>query len=184
MLGKNPVEGTEKPALSLDGSVAYFPTPGYQVGRPAEKHRLLVIDTTTDEVVEQIPMLYEAHTVHVTATGKILVGKCHITQQERENGLAVYDPDTYALMAETKIIGMPLTLRSSPCGLTASTANALAGTVSVVALLSMRVVKTLKIDTKPNAKTGILRVLVEWFISLQWFKSDQIASTNLRRATV
>jgi hypothetical protein len=53
------------------------------------------------------------------------------------------------LLGEVEVELLPLTMRSTP-GKTGFVANILSGTVTVVDLTSMAVIKTLDIDTTPN----------------------------------
>lgn len=164
MLGKIAVPGgVEEPAISLDGKFAYFPTPGLSLGPPPVNPRILVIDTTTNEVVKELSLDIGAVSIHITSGGKIMVGKYRFELNAasgapvaKEGRLALYDPEKYALLGETEIGVLPLTLRSTADGSTGFVANIGAGTVSVVDLLSMKVVKMLEIDTKPTA-TGALQ---------------------------
>ena len=148
MIGKISVPGgVEEPAISIDGRFAFFPTPSMQFGQQPEDPKVLVIDTTTNEIVKTVPLDLGADSVHVTSQGKIMVGKY---QFGKEGRLALYDPESYALLGETEIGLLPLTLRSTFDGATGFVANIGAGTVSVVDLSSMKVLKTLEVDTEPT----------------------------------
>lgn len=58
--------------------------------------------------------------------------------------------DTHARLGDTKGDSVPLTLRSSADGRTGFVANIFKGTVTIVDLRTMMVVKTLLVDTEPN----------------------------------
>ena len=105
--------------------------------------------------MHSIPLDLGAQSVHVTQQGLILVGKHRFTQEaasaasKPQNGyLAVYEPGTYTLLREVEVGLLSLTIRSSEDGKTAFVANIFSGTVSVVDLGEMKVVRTLDVDTK------------------------------------
>lgn len=157
MLGKIPVPSCEEPGMSLDGKFAYFPTPGLSMGPTPIDTKIIVIDTTTDDILKSIPLNLGAQCVHVTSSGKIMVGMYRFDANApseaptaKEGRLALYDPDTYALLGEAEIGLQPLTMRSSQDGRTGFVANIFSGTVTVVDLSSMTVLKTLMVDTKQN----------------------------------
>ena len=62
------------------------------------------------------------------------------------HGMWVDEGETYACLGEVEVGLTPLTLRCSTDGRTAFVANVLAGTVSVVDLVEMRMVRTLDVD--------------------------------------
>ena len=64
--------------------------------------------------------------------------------------LALYDADKYELLGEVSIDLMPLTMRSSDDGRVGFVANIFSGTVTVVDLITMTVIRTLDIDLERN----------------------------------
>ena len=139
--------GTEECSISLDGSHAYFPAPGTQFGKVPEKPEVLVIDTATNEVVHSIALGSGAQGTYVAGDGRILVGEYRYVDGTPMNGrLSVYDGKTYKLCGQTDIEKMPLTLRASPDGKLGFTANIFSGSVSVINLSTMEVLKTLVVD--------------------------------------
>ncbi|KIW74618.1 hypothetical protein Z517_11388 [Fonsecaea pedrosoi CBS 271.37] len=148
--------GTEECSISLDGKHAYFPTPGTQLGKAQENPEVLVIDTATDKIVSRIPLDYPAQSTYVTGNGKIFVGEYLSPDGSAIEGrLAVYDPDSLTLVGATKIGGMPLTLRASADGELGFTANILAGTVSVIKMSGMEVLKELVVDTERSKSSNL-----------------------------
>lgn len=57
---------------------------------------------------------------------------------------------THARLGDTKVDSVRLTLQTSADGRTGFVANIFKGTVTVVDLTTMMVVKTLLVDTEPN----------------------------------
>ncbi|OQV04461.1 hypothetical protein CLAIMM_09339 [Cladophialophora immunda] len=150
MIGKiETPRGTEECSISLDGKYAYFPTPGNQLGKVAENAEVLVIDTATDQIVSRIPLEHPAQSTYVAGDGKLFVGEyLSANGAGLEGRLAVYDSKAHELVGTTKIGSVPLTLRASPDGKLGFTANIFAGSVSVVDMSTMEVIKTLVVDTE------------------------------------
>lgn len=149
----------EEPSMSPDGRYAYFPTPGTTLGAPAKEPCLKVIDTSTDSIIHSVPMERGAQSVHVTPQGAILVGNYVFGKGTPADAgwLAVYKPDTWECVGEVEIGGIPLTMRASEDGRFAFAANILRGTVSVVDLEALAVVRTLEVDLvlKEGKKTHL-----------------------------
>jgi DNA-binding beta-propeller fold protein YncE len=152
------VPGSEEAGISLDGRFVYLPTPGVQFPPPSPGAGVQVIDITKDEIITTIKTHLGATSVHVTPAGAIMIGKYCFesggssTQLTPKPGrLALYDGKTYELLGEVEVGLMPLTLWSSADGKTGFVANILSGTVTVVDLTSMSVVRTLEVDTIPRA---------------------------------
>ncbi|KIX92309.1 uncharacterized protein Z520_12055 [Fonsecaea multimorphosa CBS 102226] len=150
MIGKIETPGgSEECSISLDGKHAYFPTPGASLSNIPENPEVLVIDTATDKIVDRIPLEHPALSTYVAGDGKILVGEYLSAEGSGFEGrLAVYDSQTHKLVGKTKIGSVPLTLRASPDGKLGFTANIFAGSVSVVNMSTVEVIKTLVVDTE------------------------------------
>lgn len=157
MLGKIDVPSCEEPGMSLDGKFAYFPTPGLTFGQNPPNACIQVIDTATDEIVKSFSTDLGAQSVHVTSLRTVIVSKysfdpeASATAPKAQAGrLALYSADTYALLGEATVELAPLTIRSSADGKTAFVANIFSGTVTIVDLTTMTVIRTLNIDITPN----------------------------------
>ena len=61
--------------------------------------------------------------------------------------LGLYDPGTLELEGEVEVGVMPLTLRASPAGLPGAVANMFDGTVTIVDLKEMKVLRVMDVDT-------------------------------------
>jgi DNA-binding beta-propeller fold protein YncE len=158
MLGKIDIpQGTEEPSISPDGKFAYFPTPSCTFGPAPEDSRIEVIDTATDKIVKSIPIDEGAFSTHTTPSGAIMVGKYNFENKQGEKvragpgRLGLYHPDTHALVGDVGVQVSPLTLRCSPDGSLGFVANMGTGRVTVIDLASMKVLKSLDVDTVPAA---------------------------------
>ncbi|KAF2503358.1 putative surface layer protein [Lophium mytilinum] len=157
LVKKIPVTGSSQGAVSVDGRFAYFPTPSAQMKLEIQP-TIEVVDTSTDEIVKTIPFDEGIGALHVTALGKILVvvyrleeGASTAALKPKPGGLIVLDPTSFESIGEVEVGKFPLSLRSSPDGLTGYVANVFGGTVTVVDLESMSVRRTIDVDTKPRA---------------------------------
>jgi DNA-binding beta-propeller fold protein YncE len=157
MVGKIDAPGTEECSISLDGTRAFFPTPGTQIGKNPENPGILVIDTASNMVVRTISLEFGAQSVHVTGDGRLMVGEYrfdtnatsgNLEQTVQEGQLAVYDSRTYELCGRTLIGKMPLTMRSSPDGKLGFVANIFSGSVTVVDLVNFAILNTIIVDPK------------------------------------
>ncbi|KEF57256.1 uncharacterized protein A1O9_05173 [Exophiala aquamarina CBS 119918] len=157
MVGKIDAMGTEECSISLDGTRAFFPTPGTQFGKHHSHPRVLVIDTVTNAVVETISLEFGAQSVHVTGNGRLMVGEYRFNTDAPtgdlgkavlEGQLTVYDGRTHQLCGRAPIGKMPLTMHSSPDGKLGFVANIFSGSVTVVDLVNFTVLRTLIVDTK------------------------------------
>lgn len=148
-VGKIPFPSCEEPAMSTDGKHAYFPTPGTTIGPAPANASIQVIDTATDKIITSFRTGLGPQSVHVTPLNTIMVGKYSFdaeTWAAQAGRLALYEPDTFKLLGEVAVEKAPLTLRASEDGKTAFVANIFSGTVTVVDLGSMTVVRTLDVD--------------------------------------
>ena len=155
--GKIEIPGCEEPGMSLDGKFAYFPTPGLTVGPPPPDACIKVIDTATDKVVGSFATGLGPQAVHVTSRNTIMVSKMNYgpdaageITKAAPGRLALYSPGTHDLLGEVAVELGPLTIRPSADGETAFVANIFSGTVTVIDLKSMTVIRTLTIDTTPD----------------------------------
>ena len=160
--GKIEVPGCEEPGISPDGKFAYFPTPGVTIGQPPADASIKVVDTATDKIVNSFPTDLGPQGVLVTPLNTIMVGKYQFDPKAPATSpkalagrLALYSADTYVLLGEVETDQAPLTMRCTEDGKTAFVANILVGTVSVVDLTTMKVVRILDVDTKPDPKKNI-----------------------------
>ena len=152
------VPSCEEPGISPDGRFAYFPTPGFPFGASLADPSIQVVETATDKITRSVPIDLGAQAVHVTSLGTIMVGKYSFAPPEpgatlpkaTAGRLALYSAGMNELLGEVEVGVLPLTMRSTPDGKTGFVANILSGTVTVVDLTSMAVIKTLDVDTTPN----------------------------------
>lgn len=158
MTGTIPVDGCEEPCISPDGRYVYFPTPGMKWGSNPPQAAIQVIDTATDTIVKSIEVDAGLLSLHTTSLGSILSSHYHFSPASTPNApqyqaatLSMFDPHEYTKIGEVEIGILPLTIRSSPDGKTAFVANIVPGTVSVVDLTSMTVVRTIDVDLKPRS---------------------------------
>jgi len=151
--------GTEEPGISRDGKLAYFPTPGTTLGENAVDPKVLVIDTDTDQVVHEIKLEWGVQSVYVTAKDQVMVSQYRFSANgTMEKGkLSLFDGKNYALMGETEIGSMPLTMRDDGRGEKGFIANIFEGTVSVVDLAEGGVLKTLGVDNERDEETNSLK---------------------------
>lgn len=156
MIGKIEAPGgTEECSMSVDGKFAFFPNPGFQYGVLPETPVIYVVDTATDDVVDCIRLEQGALSAHVTKEGRMMVaqyrfdvGQTGIMNMVAPGQLAIYEPGTYKHAGSVDVGKVPLTLRSSPDGKLGFTANIHEGTVSVVDLTTMKLIRTLTVDTE------------------------------------
>lgn len=109
-----------------------------------------IIDTATDKIVRSISTDLGAQSVHITPLCTIMVGKYSFDPEApatapraRAGRSALYSADMYALLGEAVVELAPLTMRSTVDGKTAFVANIFSGTVTIVDLTSMMVIRTL-----------------------------------------
>ncbi|KAK4691226.1 hypothetical protein P7C71_g5725, partial [Lecanoromycetidae sp. Uapishka_2] len=157
MSGKIEIPSCEEPGMSPDGKFAYFPTPGLKFGQNPSDACIQVVDTATDKVIQAFPMGLGATSVLVTPLCTIMVGhykfdpEAPATAPRSQAGrLSLYSADTHALLGEAPVELGPLTLRSTADGETAFVANIFSGTVTIIDLTSMTVIRTLDIDITPD----------------------------------
>ena len=152
-VGKIDIPSCEEPGMSLDGKFAYFPIPGMTAGPTPADASVQVIDTASDKIVDSFPTGLGPQSVLVTPLNQLMVAKYSFDPSSSvgefkplAGRLALYEADTYTLIGEVKTESVPLTIRASADGKWGFVANILKGTVTVVDLTAMTVVRTLDID--------------------------------------
>jgi DNA-binding beta-propeller fold protein YncE len=119
---------------------------------PGKAPGLRVIDTVAGAVSAVIETDEPVQAVHVTSAGALLVSTMPLAEAPsgdiptvRDGVLQVYDAETLTLRARLPIGAGALTVRSSADGTRAFVANLASGTVDVIDLDAMRVLRTDKI---------------------------------------
>jgi len=163
MIGKIEVPGCEEPSISRDGKYAYFPTLGVDFGAIPIHPKIVVIDTATHKIVKSVSQDTGLQSIYVTPNERIMVGKYYFdtsisgAPKLQRGKLAVYDAEMNAFLGKSEVEMLPLTIRSSFDGKIGFVANIGSGTVTLVDMESMTVLKTLKVDDKPNPTTKALQ---------------------------
>lgn len=158
LVGKIAIPSCEEPGISADGKFAYFPIPGNTIGAAPANASIQVIDTATDKIVGSFPIGLGSQSVLATSRKTLMVGKYSFDAEASAGGtpvaqagrLALYEADTYELLGEVAVDKVPLTMRCSADGTTAFVANIFSGTVTIVHLPSMTVLRTLDVDLTPH----------------------------------
>ncbi|MFE2009904.1 YncE family protein [Streptomyces sp. NPDC059491] len=144
LTSKVEVPGSEGLAVSADGAYVFVAGPygtfsGTAEGRPAPGIR--VIDARTASVVDTLPTQDIVLPVHLTSTGRLLVGEVRMTPDPESRlgrnapgRLTVFSADTRKQLGEIEVGLFPLTITSSPDGRLAYVACAVSSTVDVVDL--------------------------------------------------
>lgn len=158
MIGTIPTNGCEEPCISHDGRYAYFPTPGFRWGLEPPDPVIQVIETSTDMVVDAIKVDAGMISTLTTPHDTILATHYHFASNSTAEApkfekatLSMYSASKRNKIGEVEIGTLPLTIRHSPDGRTAFVANIFPGTVSVIDLDSMKVLRTLDIDLSPRS---------------------------------
>ncbi|MFG3039382.1 YncE family protein [Streptomyces sp. NPDC048330] len=144
LTAKVEVPGSEGLAVSADGAYVFVAGPygtfsGTAEGRPAPGVR--VIDARTASVVDTLPTQDIVLPVHLTSTGRLLVGEVRMAPDPESRlgrnapgRLTVFSADTRKQLGEIEVGLFPLTITSSPDGRLAYVACAVSSTVDVVDL--------------------------------------------------
>ncbi|MFH8554132.1 YncE family protein [Streptomyces celluloflavus] len=146
-----PVPGSEGLALSPTGDRLYIATPtALSPPDPTAPHAVKVIDTTTLTTLATIALPATPGSVHVTGTGKLLVG-CWPLSGSRANPfadgiLSILDAETYRYLGELNVGITPINIISAAEGHLAFVSHLIAGTVTVVDLDAHTPVTTLEVD--------------------------------------
>lgn len=159
MLGKIDVQGgTEQPALTKCGQYLLFPTPSLRFGKIPADPTLLIIDTKTDEIVRSVELSkgYGPASVYVTTTGAIMIAQYRFDENATNptpicGRMSVYDPFAKTLLGHVDVGHMPLTMCASADGKIGFVANAKSGTVTVIDLEYVKVLKTIDVDVVESA---------------------------------
>lgn len=153
-------DGNEQPSISRDGKWAYFPSPTLTVGMQEgfKDYSILVIDTTTDEIVHRIPMDQQMLTTHVTASNLLLVGQHLPSPADGRLLILSSHEEGYKQLGSVPVGCGPLTVISDDEGKMAFVAGIFAGTVTVVDLNleALRVVRTLEVDAVKREDKAML----------------------------
>ncbi|GAA0415915.1 YncE family protein [Streptomyces luteireticuli] len=148
-LTKIEVPGSEGLAVSADGTHVFVASPyaGFSAGaaekRPATGIR--VIDTRTASVVDTLATENIVMPVHLTSTGKLLVGEVRMEPdpaselgRHTPGRLGVYSAGTRERLGELEVGHFPLTITSSPDGRLAYVSCVVSSTVDIVDLETLR----------------------------------------------
>jgi DNA-binding beta-propeller fold protein YncE len=147
---------SEEGDISVDGRFVYFPFPSLSPTMREGDVGFKVIDTSTDEVVRTIVTELPVISVFTTAQNKLMVGHYNNEYSHelskmvfKPGRLELYDLETLQLEGEVEIGMMPLTMRASPDGFIGVVGNMMSGTVTVVDLQEMKVLRVLEVDVVP-----------------------------------
>ncbi|WP_030815960.1 YncE family protein [Streptomyces sp. NRRL S-337] len=139
------VPGSEGIAVSANGTRVYVASPyAGSLFAPADERPatgIRVIDARTATVVDTLPTQDVVMPVHLTSTGKLLVGELRVQPDPASplgrpapGRLKVFSADTHQQLGELEVGVFPLTLTSSPDGRIAYVACAASSTVHLVDL--------------------------------------------------
>lgn len=150
-------DGNEQPSISVDGRWVYFPSPTMSVGLKEgfTDYAALVIDTTTGEIVHRIPMECQMLATHVTSSNLLLVGLHPPALADGRVLVLSSHEDGYKELASLPVGRGPLTITSDAEGKRAYVAGVLPGTVTVVDLEALKVVRTLDVDGVKRSDKGM-----------------------------
>jgi YVTN family beta-propeller protein len=146
--------GCEQPGISRDGSFAFFPSPA--IGQVGYNPYIKVIDTRLDIISQSIPLETGAVTVHVDSRDRLLVGLYRIEVDKISSkpipsygGVACFQPigPSYERTGTVETGLVSLTITSHPDGSRAYVSNIFSGTLSIVDMTTMTVMKVLEVDT-------------------------------------
>ncbi|MEU7636812.1 YncE family protein [Streptomyces sp. NPDC039016] len=149
LTAKVEVPGSEGIAVSADGTHVFVASPyggSFFDGdeeRPATGIR--VIDARTATVVDTLPTEDVVLPVHLTSTGRLLVGEVRVAPDPASRlgrhvpgRLTVFSADTRKRLGEFEVGHCPLTVTSSPDGRIAYVACVASSTVDIVDLETLR----------------------------------------------
>ena len=165
MVGKIDLPGgCEQPAISRSGRLIYFPTPVLPYGDAPQSNKpsIEVVDTVSDKIVKSIPMDSPGLTIHVDSHDRLIVSQYRLGAQGSQtfgkavmlNGSVVIlapKDDDFEQLASLEVGKVPLTIFSSPDGKRGFVSNLASGTVTVLDLTTMKVERTLEVDTVQRA---------------------------------
>ncbi|MBH1937352.1 YncE family protein [Streptomyces sp. AV19] len=148
LTAKAEVPGSEGLAVSADGAHIFVAAPygsfsGADEERPVPGIR--VIDARTATVVDTLPTEGVVLPVHLTSTGRLLVGELAMEPdpvsrlgRHAPGRLTVFSADTHKRLGDIEVGLFPLTITSSPDGRIAYVACVVSSTVDVVDLETLR----------------------------------------------
>jgi hypothetical protein len=153
---KIPFPQSEEGDISVDGRFVYFPFPSLSPATWKGDVGFKIIDTSTDEIVGTILTEFPIISVFTTAQNKLMVGHYNNVHSNELNRtifnpgrLQLYDLETLQSEGEVEIGMMPLTMRASSDGCIGVVGNMMSGTVTVVDLQKMKVLRVLDVDIVP-----------------------------------
>lgn len=157
-VGRIPVPGSEGIAASLDGRFVYAAAPkgDFATTGAVPDAGVRVIDTATGAVVRTHRTDGFVFPVHVTATDLVLAGELRIRAggpglgEQAPGLLHVYGADG-AEHGRVEVGAFPLTITSSPDGRYGYVAAVASSTVTVVDLVRLEEVATLRVDRRGEA---------------------------------
>ncbi|MEL3946378.1 YncE family protein [Streptomyces sp. LNU-CPARS28] len=160
LAGRVEVPGSEGVAVSADGRYAFVAAPhgGSFAAAGATPPGIRVIDTATRAVTDTLPLDNAAMPLHLTPTGKLLVGEVG-TEPDPATGagrmapgrLTVFAADTHKRLGDVEVGLVPLTVTSSPDGRIAYVACYASSTVEIVDLETLRPLTRLRHRTFGDA---------------------------------
>ncbi|MEV7596376.1 YncE family protein [Kitasatospora sp. NPDC089797] len=142
LTAKVAVPGSEGLAVSADGSRVYVGGPYLGFAKDADAEPgIRVIDARTTAVVEVLPTGSAVLPVHLTASGRLLVGEIHATtdpgsplEGKAHGRLTVFSAATHRPLGSVDVGTFPLTITSSPDGRIGYVSSAVSSTVDVIDL--------------------------------------------------
>jgi DNA-binding beta-propeller fold protein YncE len=162
LTAKAEVPGSEGLALSADGTRAYVAAPyAAFAAAPAEEPPtpgIRVIDTRTATVIDTLPTENVMLPVHLTSTGRLLVGEVRMNSdlastlgRHAPGHLTVFCTETHRQLGRLEVGHAPLTITSSPDGRLAYVACAVSSTVDIVDLTNLHILTRLDIPKQAEA---------------------------------
>lgn len=144
LTAKVEVPGSEGLAVSADGTQVFVASPYAGSFSAAEERTptgIRVIDARTASVVDMLPTEHLVLPVHLTSTGKLLVGESPMEPDPASRlgrpapgRLTVFSADTRERLGQAEVGFLPLTITSSPDGRIAYVACVGSSTVHLVDL--------------------------------------------------
>ncbi|MGW2815926.1 YncE family protein [Streptomyces sp. NPDC001415] len=147
LTAKVEVPGSEGLAVSADGTRAFVAAPflGSLASGGTTPPGIKVIDISTASVVDTLPLEDTAMPVHLTSTGRLLVGEVRVEDDPTSGGsrmapgrLTVFSADTHERLGDIEVGPCPLTITSSPDGRLAYVACHTSSTVEVIDLETLK----------------------------------------------
>ncbi|GAB2709056.1 YncE family protein [Kitasatospora kifunensis] len=157
LTAKVEVPGSEGLAISADGSRVFVAAPhGAFGGRTSDDPPagIRVIDTGTASITGILSTENAVLPVHVTTTGKLLVGELRVTPEGRQEAgrLTVFSVDGQERLGSIEVGQAPLTITSSADGALGYVSCLVSSTVDVIELDTMR--RLARLDIATRGETG------------------------------